>query len=136
MPAAQAEKTLPWPGSYRAAPPRSLAGSGLGPGGELACPVARPGSVESGLRAAANPTAPLPRPALSPLRLPPSARPLSTPGRAVPPPATTPRARAVSAASPPHSRPTTAQAPEVFRAGGGVRGCACAVAAFVAGGAL
>lgn len=86
MPAAQAEKTLPWPGSYRAAPPRSLAGSGLGPGGELACPVARPGSVESGLRAAANPTAPLPRPALSPLRLPPSARPLSTPGRAVPPP--------------------------------------------------
>lgn len=90
------KRRRPFPGSYRAAPPRSLAGSGLRPGGELAR-WRGPGPL-SPASGSSQPTAPLPRPALSPLRLPPSARPLSTPGRPSTAP-TTPRARALPFAS-------------------------------------
>lgn len=76
------QRTLrgPGPGSYRAAPPHSLA-RWLAPGwaGRRARPVARPESVESGLRAAANPAAPFAQPALPPWRPPPSARPCPAP---------------------------------------------------------
>lgn len=69
--------------------------------------MARPESVESGLRAAANPTAPFARPALPPSRPPPSARPCPAPDsrrrlrrRCEAPP--TPRRRA-GACGPAHS---------------------------------
>lgn len=93
------KRRRPCPGSYRAAPPRSLAGSGLGPGGELArWRGPDPLSPASGQQ-------PTPRRrSLGPPCLPGGSRPPPAPGRPAPPPSPPPddslRTRRVTSLAP------------------------------------